>query len=443
MYPIPVRGFLIDKIEEIVPAPAASVMTKVRHSVKTDEKRRSQVKLAPSYCGISLVELEHKIKDLKDPHKKRYAGGGVGKVKKVYYKNQLIGALKIFTNDNKQRDAINEVRYNQLLGRESIWGEMNNKCYVLSPWIDGMNLHEYCKHLKEHAKNPSYQLPFQLPKMAAYQHLKMMKHYFRQVKIFHDLGLIIKDPKTGNAMVNFAKGTIEILDFDAIHPIGKVVNTHTRMYVPPDLISLTGAEIDSKSTQADDIYILGLMIAELFPHIFKMKFTEKKPTMVISAHNPFVKNDLIPLVHSMIDSDRTKRPNINECIESIKKILAMDPSTPSLVEEDEKDDEFKQLSKKINIKEKEILFKKLCLCHQDFPKDFDQARDIIKIYPEMLNQIIPNHRMEKVTILKYALIHKQEPIISLARSQALKNQDLTTLNLILMHDGFDNLETER
>ena len=193
---------------------------------------------------------------------------------------------------------------------------MNYKFYVLTPWIEGMNLKEYSRHLRAKARDDKYQLPFTKPR--TYILLHMFRNYLKQAKIFHDLGLILGDPKSANAMVDTVNGFIEIIDLDAIHPIGTRGTSYTHKYLPPWLISST-SDIFKLYAQADDIYIFGLMLAELFPHIFTITYTEKKPTQITEISSKL--KPLRKLVLQMTNANPRHRPLIQDCLKGVDTLI--------------------------------------------------------------------------------------------------------------------------
>jgi serine/threonine protein kinase len=437
------KKILASRIADLAPIPAFNPMKKIQHSDPDGKKMTISETTAPVF-NVTRLCWEKVPKDPKDLDKKRYAGGGIGKIKKVYatrelmHKDKPTGAQKIFTAEGKhnsaqKNNAINEARYNLLLGRETSVSEMKNKYYVLAPWIPGMNLNEYCKHLKKQTQNSLYRLPFAEPSNP--QLLRMFRNYLKQARIFHDLGLVLKDPKTGNAMVDFAKNTIEIIDFDAVHPIGKVSHVHTSKYLPPNLISLTPHEVNSKYTQADDIYIFGLMLAEMFPKIFDVKFTKNAPTQITTKILSPLQQDLITLVFKMTQANPAKRPTIDECLSSITQILSKGESK-SLPLLDEKEDMLDILSQQHRIRAKAIMFDELC-SRLKAPSLNEEDIGIVKLYPEFLDRIMPDSS-EKYTLLKFASIHNKFPIVMLGRMHALEKSDYETIDFYLKRGHYDH-----
>ena len=196
---------------------------------------------------------------------------------------------------------------------------MNNKCYIGTPWFNGMNMHDYAKHLKQHAQDSKHVLPFKKPQ--TYTLLRMFRYYLKQAKIFHDLGLILRDPKSGNAMV-MSMGILKYLILTPCIQLALRKMLYTRAYLPPNLIARSSEDIGRLYTQADDIYIFGLMLAELFPKVFNIIHTDEKThtdksDSQESSHYKALENLVLQMTHT----DRQRRPLITDCLESVEALL--------------------------------------------------------------------------------------------------------------------------
>jgi serine/threonine protein kinase len=359
----------------------------------------------------------------------------MGKIKKGFKKERIsqdpLCAIKILADkDEKTRvkRGKNEARYHALLGREVLLSVRNNKSYVfIPPWFDGMNMHDYAKHLKQYAQDYFYTLPFKKPE--TYTLLRMFRHYLKQARIFHNLGLILQDPKSSNAMV--VNGTIELFDFDAVHPIGTQENTHTRAYLPPDLIDKSSREIGRFYTQADDIYIFGLMLAEIFPEVFNIIHTERKPTEIkVITQRPSFYQDLEDLVLQMTHTDRQQRPSIDACLASIEVLLKI--HTPKGIPEMKGKDELDMLSEKVEERKKQVLLDALCLSITN--NESKKTEVILNAYPEFLNQICGDSKQQTTTPFTLALEYKRVEIVEFAFRHALKTADYKQVDRILKSD---------
>ncbi len=434
------------KIEEKVPTPSQTKMVKVIKSDSKDENKPSYIEIE----GKMRLRIEHVLK-IHGQDNKRYLGG-ISKLKKCFDAKSNTGdpvcAIKIFDNkeyNDRVRNAENEAKYSHLLGRESYWGIMNNKCYVTIPWMKGMNMHDYAKHLQKHAEDSKYVLPFKKPDV--YTRLKMFMNYLTQAKIFHDLGLILGDPKSGNAMVDTDKETIEMVDFDAVHPIGTAGTAYTRAYLPPNLITRSSG-IRAAYTQADDIYIFGLMLAELFPEIFNVTYTGGKPTRITEiTPEPKSRRSLNYLVSYMTDDEPDCRCNINECVVMINLLLEV--HAPRDVPEAKGKDQLPSSSgvpeakyqlplptgweHKFEALLKEIISQK----SEDVSSDSDDqtlTNLLYQAFPQTLNQLWLDSEDEDFVPLKMALRHGHMDILEFSFKYFLEAADYKQVNEILKSD---------
>src|SRR5581483_6385544 len=78
---------------------------------------------------------------------------------------------------------------------------------IFMPWISGVTLEDYYHQLEKKAITPYPSFPSLIIKFMG---------YLRQAQIFHNLGLIIGDPRPGNVIVN--EDGFHMIDFDAVHP---------------------------------------------------------------------------------------------------------------------------------------------------------------------------------------------------------------------------------
>ncbi len=419
---ITIQNIKAENVDKIVTVPAQTKMVKIVKSDSKDENKPSITELSEPYQGRYKLRFQHD---------KKYAGG-ISKLKKGYEEDlksqDPVCGIKIFNDKeykNRVKYAENEVKYNCLLEREAAWGMMNNKCYVLLPWIKGMNMHDYASHLKRHARDSKYVLPFKKPD--TYTRLKMFRNYLRQAKIFHDLGLIWGDPKSGNCMVDIVNETFEIIDFDAVHPIGTKGTAYTHMYLPPRLI-IKSSGIRAEYSQADDIYIFGLMLAELFPEVFNITYTKNTPTVITVIDQGY--KELEMLVRSMTDTDPNLRPRIDDCLKRVDALLKI--YAPKNLPEEKGKDKIDLLSEKIKEREIKILFEELCQSIENAKTE--RALVILKSYPEMLNKIWQDSKDQNTTPLQMGIGLKSMEIVEFAFKYALETADYKQVDFILKND---------
>ncbi len=303
--------------------PPQNTFTKIQKSKNDDPKSFSIIELKTPYRGLDKLRLEHVVRTGPKEEKRnlRYLGNGIGLVKRATdldKKDQQHPdfAVKIMKD---KKAAENEFRANILLDRDVTWGTMNNKFYVVIPWIDGINYNEYCKQLKEYFRTGK---PMTAPLYSITQRILMLIGYLLQVKVLHDLGLILGDPKSSNCMLD-SKGNLILIDLDAVHFPNETGWGRTTRYLSPNLINQK--KISSKYTAKDDIFIFGHMFAELFPEFFNIKFDEHDQkaaelSYVKISHETPTERMLAKLISLMMFPAPFMRPLVDKCIEQLRTI---------------------------------------------------------------------------------------------------------------------------
>ncbi len=316
--------------------PPQNTFKKIQKSKNSDAKTFSIFTLATPYLGFSRLRLEHVVhtgpKD--QARNRRYLGNGTGLVKRATNPDngdwkQPDCAVKIMVD---QQAAIREFQANILLGRESTWGTMNKKFYVLIPWIDGITLKNYCEQLKAHcvSSTPMTAHLYSIPRR-----IRMFIGYLEQVQKLHDQDLILGDPKNSNCMLD-SKGHLILIDLDAVHRSGTSGWGRTKLYLPPNLINKES--ISKDYTAKDDIFILGHMLAELFPEFFNIQFdTHCRRAAELTLVESFrdkrqTDKNLYKLISVMMHEERFIRPLVDACINQLKMIekYALSDFSPSI-----------------------------------------------------------------------------------------------------------------
>lgn len=316
----------MQKIEKnLTKIPAQITLKKIQKSDNKDLDKASVVTLSKAFLGASALRFEHVLRfGPKDKRNSRYKGGGNGLVKKAFaaddkIQDQPLCAVKIMLNEGAAR---NEVACYILLGREVAWGSRNGKFYVFINWVNGITLAEYSTRLKLHI---DYGQAMTVPFYSIPQRIHMFIDCLQQAKTFHDLGLILGDPKSSNTMLDFVKGILILIDFDAVHRIGTAKWSYTLTCLPPSLISEDVKQISAKYTQQDDIYIFGQMLAALFPEFCRLKYHHPLNKSVdLILLDPKQKNTtrtlLLTLIVNMMYEDSSLRPSsIDECIAKLTR----------------------------------------------------------------------------------------------------------------------------
>lgn len=311
--------------ETKISIPEPVKLIKFQKSDNNNEKESSITIIIPPFQGLSAIRFEHVLRKGPKAEKRslRYLGGGVGIVKKGFRiatqePEDPVWAIKIMED---KKLAENEAKYNKILRREVAWGSRNGKYYVITPWIKGVTLEEYCQQLNafvNQKKSMTY------PYLSIPKRILLFIGYLQQVKILCNLGLLIGDPKSSNAMLDFVNNILLLIDLDAVHKPGNIDWAFTRIFLPPELIGLSSKEeIKNKYSESSDIFIFGHMLAELMPEFFTVTFDSSRKKAASLDCSKGVKRTctrrlLLQAVRSMMDESSFERPTLEACIEFLE-----------------------------------------------------------------------------------------------------------------------------
>lgn len=319
-----------DEKKSSIPIPKMIPLDKTQKSDNKDPNRYTIMNGRYRFEHVQRTRPKNK----NDERRYRYRGGNVGLVKKVWdlFKpnDKPAFAVKIMHNEDR---AENEVKYASLLNRETFWGwrwceAFSHKYYVFTPWIDGDNLEEFILRLRECVVNDIPINPDQY--LTIPERISMFIGYLRQVKKFHDRGLILGDPKISNCMVDYAHRSLELIDLDSVHRKGDGDMSWrcTIGMLPPNLINAT--KVEKEYSQKDDIFIFGIMLAQMVPEFFVVEVKNNRVERIppkfnwaLGISNNQISEpirNLFSLCSKMTASNPDDRYDIDMCISTLTEI---------------------------------------------------------------------------------------------------------------------------
>jgi serine/threonine protein kinase len=336
-----IQAIIRRRFSDIVPEVKASILTKRRRD-RSSPTSCSHLSIKPSEYGwfINGIIMEHN-------KEKKYRGGGFGKVKEGYpsserqYNKKPKYAIKIYKKlegyglIHRVVLARREARFYQVFGNTCFWGTIEEKAYLIVPWIPGPNLSEHQNYIAHEFKT-SGTITFKIQ-----DRLTAFGPYLVQTILLHLLGLIWGDTKPLNIMLNSQTRSLQGIDFDAIRFEGYSGGSCTRTYLPPRLIYTLNDEklsysekqgmVEKNYQQADDIFISGVILALWIPELFEVTLSltlNKKPPYsspeikvkeaAISSKDKW----LVDLIKEMTDENPEKRPTAQACLQELSKNLS-------------------------------------------------------------------------------------------------------------------------
>ncbi|MBI2785604.1 MAG: protein kinase [Legionella longbeachae] len=330
----------------------SEIIPLAKHTYFSLKKSRKNTDLSNSYYKLSLdgqnlafrFFIEHK-------NDKSYPKGGfAAKVKKGFSEldsTEPKYAVKIYHKNMFSGDTIHELRlamrasycYKQL-GREGYAFRRNNKQYMVTEWLSGVNL------------NIADQDQVQTIPVA--RRIVMAISLLRELNILHKQGLIHNDIKPSNVMINFGK--LNFVDLDSVRvknevPLcGSVLFTES--YLQTAQMSFDAVynprELYLQFNEKTDMYAMGLTLAHLFQEIY----IPKNEAQVIKVqggsgsthtfntfslrHGPKYKEhpELQKLLKNMVFQEQDNLSTAENYIEALKIVLSNYSDHEQYLEED-------------------------------------------------------------------------------------------------------------
>lgn len=338
----------------------------IKEKRKPDGLKNSQIKLIrDDGTPVTNFFMEHK-EDGKYPK-----GGFAAKVKKGSLSEGNGApkyAIKIYHQNMFNGNTIHELRlamrsaycYKQL-GREGYAFRRNGKQYMVTEWIDGVDLDDAEQE--------------QIQSMPIARRIIMAISLLRELNVLHKQGLIHHDIKPNNVRVNYGK--LCFVDLDSVGPKNaKPTFGNSPMFTASFLPSAQMAfdatysnDAYLKFNEKTDMYALGITLIHLFEEIYVPQ--QKKVTINVNGgpiktfdfapfsilHGPkYSENpELQKLLKNMVCQENDNLTSCEEYIDELQKILKTYPDYEQYLAEDRLTD----LGKDVTAKDGEKAFKEI------------------------------------------------------------------------------------
>lgn len=225
-------------------------------------------------------------------HENEYESGGFGIIKKGYSLPDSpepiygIKKLKESAPSKAQKEAVREVQYHRLLGRQAFYFLRNGKTSIVSDWQREKGLHLY---------NASELLQVPIDKK-----LLCLKSGLADLNTLHQHYRVHGDVKCQNFILDLNNETLKLIDFGISHKRGS-----------PKSFAWTPAYNDPHTCEdhfCKDLYALGIVTMYLFPEIYTISFNKNKVDVFVKKSIfTITEQAIINLVNSMMHSNSSLR----------------------------------------------------------------------------------------------------------------------------------------
>ena len=266
------------------------------------------------YQEISVLGKGHygSVKKVKDRNGKIFA---LKEIKIVQKKNEIIH-LKRESSIPLMFDHKNIIKYYNSF-------EYNGNCYILAEFYESQNLKDFLNNWIDQSKKANLPKPNHIPQDFV---INIFRQLLDGLVYLHGKNIAHRDIKPDNILIN-ANNLIKYTDFglaaylegeDKGELSGGKTQVGTRSYGPPEIVFYKSYETVDLSC---DIFSLGytmfeLMNFELPTRTDKVKREKTKKNNEDRFYNPY----LAKLVDQMYETENTRRPTANQCLELLNKI---------------------------------------------------------------------------------------------------------------------------
>ncbi|WP_058480300.1 protein kinase domain-containing protein [Legionella waltersii] len=260
----------------------------------------------------SELRIDNK-KGLFIEHSKQYASGGFGEVKKGYSSpdsaEPIYGIKRLNQRDpiKAQREAIREVKYHRLLGRQAFYFSRNGSIRIVSEWQREQSVDQYASS--------------ELLQVSIEKRLRCLSSGLSDLNVLHQHYRIHGDVKCQNFILNLNNTSMKLIDFGTSHKKGSSKSFGwTTLYRDP----YTFWDHFCK-----DLYAMGIVTMYLFPEIYTLNYevTELKP-FINKTSLTILEKAVVNLVNSMMNREAnlrcTSEDALHYCNELIKHLNPLD-----------------------------------------------------------------------------------------------------------------------
>lgn len=246
-------------------------------------------------------------------HNKQCESGGFAKVKKGYKTpdstEPVYGIKKLRESDpiKAQNEAIREVKFHRLLGRQAFYFSRSGTTSIVAEWQRGKSANQYSSS--------------ELLQVSIENRLRCLSSGLADLNILHQSYRIHGDVKELNFVLDLNNTSMKLIDFGTSHKKGSSKSFGwTSAYSDPH---------EYGDHFGKDLYAMGFVTMYLFPEIYKVSFQNGRiSTDVIKTNFTIVEQAIVNLVNSMMNSDVNSRCTSEEahhyCNELITHFNQMD-----------------------------------------------------------------------------------------------------------------------
>jgi serine/threonine protein kinase len=295
-----------------LPKPTESTLKKDRRKLDKDaENARSKIMLDNSIEAY----IEHNAQPGSKKH--RYIGGQFGIIKKLYQsrENSKINYAQknFFASDEKeaQREAQRETKYHRALGREAYYYSTHEhrRHYLVYQWFSEKAL----EHFSEN----------DLKQISLLERLKAVISLLEEINTLHAKYRVHGDVKPLNVIYDSKNAQMRLIDFGGTHK-----NLSSKTY--PGTLIYRDTNKGTCYECSDDIYSLGITVAQLFPELFFLldtnlpfQYHNIKPFQVVILHNDTsaFAQAIVFLVQEMVQKQKHDRCTALEAIQFCQGLI--------------------------------------------------------------------------------------------------------------------------
>ncbi|MDR3502366.1 MAG: protein kinase family protein [Legionella sp.] len=230
--------------------------------------------------------------------------GGCGSVKKGYDSAEAIepryGIKTLKQHVHAQEEAVREVKYNRLLGRNATYFVRDKRTSVVSEWQQGKGLHHYCA-------DELCQVPMKT-------RLLCLSSGLKDLNTLHQHHRKHGDVKCQNFVLNLDASSMRLIDFGTSHKKGSFkVFGWTSEYLDPKI---------SADLLCVDLYAMGIVTMHLFPELYSVSFENRKFSSSLNKSDfTLYEQCIVTLVNAMMNADLERRCTSEDALNYCNEVI--------------------------------------------------------------------------------------------------------------------------
>jgi len=245
-----------------------------------------------------------------EPSKTRaYKGGCGGEIKRGFNTasdDDPVYAIKKLNEEDvlaSRQEAIREVTFHRLLGRQAFYFSKNKTTRIVSEWQCEKALYDFTADEVMHE-------PF-------VKRLTCLVAGLIELNVFHANYRVHGDVKCQNAIVDFKQASMKLIDFGESRKVGSLkLFGRTLNTSDPRLMGMCAYHF------CDDMYAMGIVTAHLFPEIYAVSFSKAHARLsVVKADLTMAERAIVCLVSAMMNVDRKKRCTSEDAVKFCQGVI--------------------------------------------------------------------------------------------------------------------------